>query len=105
MRVFIDRGIKPPKEGKNGPVVLSVFTHITIQSVFKHITTEICQQIPLGIDAVNKELALMAKEVPSYVDTDQSTNGIRPKALRKASNFSLGRAFAKRSTMFSCVGT
>ena len=96
MRVFINRGRKPPKEGKNAHVVLSVFTHIT---------TKICQQIPLGSDAVNKELALMVKQVPSYVDRDQSTNGSRPKALRKASNFSLGRAFVKRSAMFSCVGT
>ena len=54
---------------------------------------------------VNKELALMVKQVPSYVDRDQSTNGSRPKALRKASNFSLGRAFVKRSAMFSYVGT
>ena len=82
MRVFIDMGQKPSKEGKNAPVVLSMFTHITI---------EIYQQIPLGSDAVNKELTLMVMEVPSYVDRDQSTNGSRPKALRKASNFALGR--------------
>ena len=44
MRVFIDRGKKPPKEGKNAHVVLSVFTHITVLSVFTHITTEIYQQ-------------------------------------------------------------
>ena len=54
MRVFIDRGKKPPKEGKNAHVVLSVFTHITIKicqqiplvivSVFTHIATKICQQ-------------------------------------------------------------
>ena len=59
----------------------------------------------LGSDAVNKELILIVKQVSSYVDRDESTNGIRPKALQKASNFSLGRAFVKRSAMFSCVGT
>ena len=53
MRVFIDRGKKPHKEGKNAHVVISVFTHITVLSVFTyitvlsvftHITTEIYQQ-------------------------------------------------------------
>ena len=38
MRVFIDKGKTPPKEGKNALVVLSVFTHITVLSVFTHIT-------------------------------------------------------------------
>ena len=36
LRVFLDRGKKPPKEGKNALVVLSVFTHIIVLSVFTH---------------------------------------------------------------------
>ena len=62
-----------------------------VLSVFIHITTKICQQIPLGSDAVNKELALMVKQLPSYVDRDPSKNG--------------SRAFVKRSAMFASVGT
>ena len=38
MRVFVDRGKKPPKEGKNALVVLSVLTHIIVLSVFTYIT-------------------------------------------------------------------
>jgi hypothetical protein len=37
-REYLDRGKKPPKEGKNAPVVLSVFTHIIVLSVSTHIT-------------------------------------------------------------------
>ena len=54
-------GIKNLLKREKMPVVLSMFTHITI---------EIYQQIPLGSDAVNKELVLVVMEVPSYVDRD-----------------------------------
>jgi hypothetical protein len=65
------------------------------------------QQIPPGSEPVKriKRGTYVYNGVPSYVDSYQSTKGSKPKALRKASNFSLGRAFVKRSAMFSCVGT
>ena len=53
---------------------------------------------------VNKELTIMYKEVPSYVERDKSIEGSKRKALQKASNFSLDRAFEKRFAIFSSVG-
>ena len=50
---------------------------------------------PPGVNDVN-----MYREV-----TDQPPHGNKPKALRKASNFSLGRALVNKSTTLSCVGT
>jgi hypothetical protein len=67
------------------------------------------QQSPPGSEEPMKKIKrgtyVYNKGMPSYVDSYQSTKGSKPKALRKASNFSLGRAFVKRSAMFSCVGT